>query len=205
MIGIWGRASSNSVQKALWCLGELGVAYERFDTGAPFGGPDSEAYRRLNPTGLLPVLRDGDMLVWESNAILRYLAARYGDGGLWPADPARRSLADRWIDWQQGLLQALWPMFEELVRKPAGEGDIDRIERSRQQSAALLAQLDLWLDGRSFVAGEHLTIGDIPVGIWAHRWFSLPVERPPARHLEAWYARLCARAAYQDTIMRAPG
>src|SRR5690348_9690795 len=105
VLKIWGRANSFNVQKVLWCADELGVPYERVDLGGPFGGNDDPAYRRLNPNGVVPTIQDGDLVLWESNAIVRYLAAKHGSGTLYPSDLAVRADADRWMDWQLTTIQ----------------------------------------------------------------------------------------------------
>ena len=124
MLKIWGRTSSINVQKVMWTVAELGLPHERIDVGGSFGGLDGPEYAALNPNRLIPVLQDGAIAVWESNAIVRYLAARHGAGGLWPEDPGRRSEADRWMDWQLTTLQpAISPIFWGLIRTPPEKRD----------------------------------------------------------------------------------
>jgi len=101
MIEVWGRRNSNNVMPVMWTLGELRLPHVRHNFGGTFGGLDSDDYLSLNPNGRIPTLRDRDCVVWESNAIVRYLAARFGEGNLWDADPGHRSLADRWMDWHK--------------------------------------------------------------------------------------------------------
>ena len=114
MIKVLGRLTSSNVQKVLWTLDEIGLDYERTDLGGAFGGLNEPDYRAMNPNGVIPTVIDGDTVLWESNAIVRYLAARYDDGGLWPTDPAERALTDRWMDWQQTML--LWPWIFVILR-----------------------------------------------------------------------------------------
>jgi glutathione S-transferase len=181
---IWGRSNSINVQKVLWCCGELDVPYERVDVGGPFGGNREPEYLRLNPNGLVPTISDGDFVLWESNAIVRYLAARHGMGTLCPEDLARRADADRWMDWQMSTLWAnLRPVFIGLVRTPPQN-------RDRASIAAAIGKI-----------GTAFTMADIPVGATAYRWFSLDIERPPMRSLETWYERLCSRASYRANVM----
>lgn len=197
MITIWGRSSSNSVQKVLWCADELGLTYERRDCAST----DDAAYRQLNPSGLVPTIRDGDLIVWESNAIVRYLAARYGDGSLWPRDPGVRSLADRWMDWQQGTATpALWPLYRDLVHEKTAGVTPEALAPAIREAARLMEQVDAWLRGRTHLAGEVFTMGDIPLGVWASRWFALPVARPSMPDLEGWYSSLATRPGFRNHV-----
>jgi glutathione S-transferase len=199
---IWGRSNSINVQKVLWCCGELGVPYERIDLGGVFGGNREPGYLRLNPNGLVPTISDGGFVLWESNAIVRYLAARHGMGTLCPEDLSRRADADRWMDWQMGTLWAnLRPAFIGLVRTPPQNRDRASIEAAISKTADNLAILDSHLASRKYVAGSTFTIADIPLGATAYRWFSVDIERPPMRNLEAWYERLCSRAPYRANVM----
>lgn len=202
MLTIWGRASSVNVQKALWAAEELGLQYERIDVGGKFGGLGDEAYRAMNPNGLIPTVKDSDgTVIWESNAVVRYLAARYGDGTLWPRDPARRSLADRWMDWALTTIgEPMRVLFWGFVRDPVN-AKVDAMLRAEEQSAQYWARLDAWLADRKFVAGDDLSIGDIPVGAFVQRWLSFPIERPKLPHLEAWHARLTERPGYKKWVM----
>ena len=202
MLRIWGRSNSINVQKVLWCCEELDVPYNRVDVGGPFGGNREPEYLRLNPNGLVPTISDGDFVLWESNAIVRYLAARYGMGTLYPEDLAQRADADRWMDWQMGTLWAnLRPVFIGLVRTPPQERDRASIAVAIRETAANLAILDAHLAGRDYVTGAALTMADIPLGATAYRWFNLAVERPPMPNLEAWYERLRARSPYRENVM----
>lgn len=213
MLKIWGRASSVNVQKVLWAADELGLAYERIDLGGKFGGNDDPAYRAKNPNGLVPTIEDSDgTIVWESNAIVRYLAARYrlpGSGrgdDLWPEDPAQRSEADRWMDWALTVIGAdMRTLFWGFVRDPVG-ANVGEMLQAADNAAKLWARLDGHLAanhaaGRAFVAGGHLTMGDIPVGAYVQRWFSFPIERPALPHLAAWHERLGQRPGYRTHVM----
>lgn len=202
MLRIWGRSNSINVQKVVWCCGELGIPYERIDIGGPFGGNSEPEYLRLNPNGLVPTISDGDFVLWESNAIVRYLAAKHGMSTLCPEDLADRADADRWMDWQMGTLWAsLRPAFIGLVRTPPQERDPASLATSLGKTAENLAILDAHLAGREYVTGSSFTMADIPLGATAYRWFALSIERPPMPNLEAWYERLCARASYRANVM----
>ena len=202
MLRIWGRTNSINVQKVMWTVAELGLAHERVDAGGAFGGLDEPAYAALNPNRLVPVIEDDGAVVWESNAIVRFLAARYGAAGLWPSDPAPRSLADRWMDWQVTTLQPpLSPVFHGLVRTPPERRDMALIEQQAARLGETMRLLDAHLAGSRFVAGDALTMGDIPVGCVAWRYANLPIVRPALPHVERWAAELRARAGYHAHVM----
>lgn len=202
MLKIWGRSNSINVQKVLWCCGELDIPYQRVDVGGPFGGNREPEYLRLNPNGLIPTISDDGFVLWESNAIVRYLAAKHGMGTLCPEDLAQRADADRWMDWQMGTLWANFrPVFIGLVRTPPEERDLAHIAAAVGKTAENLAILDAHLTGRDHVTGPAFTMADIPLGATAYRWFTLNIERPPMPGLEAWYERLCARAPYKANVM----
>jgi glutathione S-transferase len=153
MLKLWGRATSQNVQKAMWAIGELGLDHERIDVGGRFGGLDTPEFGAMNPNRRVPVLEHDGAVIWESHTVVRYLAATFGRGTLWAEDPAERSLADR-----------------QLTDRP-------------------------------YVAGEHLTMGDIPIGASLYRYFELDLERPPRPKVEAYYARLQDRPAYRQHVM----
>jgi glutathione S-transferase len=202
MLTVWGRNTSSNVQKVMWAIAELGLARERIDAGRSFGRLETKEYTALNPNRRIPTLVDGDVVLWESNVIVRYLAARYGAGGLWPDDPAVRGVADQWMDWQQTtLLPDMRTIFWGLVRTAPEKRDQRSIDAAVSSLKEIWARLDAHLDGRPFVAGDHLTMGDIPVGTLCHRYHALGVERAPLPHLEAWYQRLLARDAFRRHVM----
>lgn len=202
MLKIWGRINSVNVQKVLWCADEMGLHYERIDAGGEFGMVNEPAYRALNPNGLVPTIEDEGFMLWESNAIVRYLCAKYGNGTLWPEDPAVRAESDKWMDWQT---TTVWPslrtVFWGLVRTPPEKRDMNAIEAARKKTGEILAILDAHLVKQEFVAGNSLTMGDIPLGTAVYRWIALDIERPPLRNLEAWYGRLATRPPYRKNVM----
>jgi glutathione S-transferase len=202
MLKIWGRDNSINVQKVMWTVGELGLAHRRIDAGGRFGGLDTPDYGALNPNRLVPTIEDGETVVWESNAIVRYLAGRYGAGRLWPVDPARRAEADRWMDWMLTSLQPdMTVVFWGLVRTPPERRDTGRIEASAANLGKIFAILNDHLAARRFVAGEAFTMGDIPVGAACYRYNALPIKRPVLPALEAWYAGLQEREAFRSHVM----
>lgn len=202
MLRIWGRTSSINVQKVMWTVAELGLAHQRIDAGGAFGGLDGDEYAAMNPNRLIPVLQDDAIMVWESNAIVRYLAARYGTGGLWPENPAQRSETDRWMDWQLTTLQpAVGPIFLGLIRTPPERRDMALITASAERLGHAMTVLDGHLAGRPYVAGDALTMGDIPVGCICWRYANLDIARPDLPNIAAYRARLEARAGYRGQVM----
>jgi glutathione S-transferase len=201
MLKILGRKTSSNVQKVLWCCSELNVPFEREDIGGPFGKNNTPEYLARNPNGLVPTIDDDGFILWESNAIVRYLCAKHGAGKLWPSDLARRADADRWMDWQQTTLASpMGILFRGLLRQPPEEVDAEQLNGAMQKATAAMRILDTQLAVHSFVAGDTLTTGDIALGNAAHRWFSLPRERPELPHVAQWYARLNDRPGYRQHI-----
>ena len=202
MLEIWGRKNSFNVQKVLWCCEELEVPYQRHDAGGLFGGTDEDEYLQRNPTGLVPTIVDGDLTLWVSNSIVRYLAANYGAGSLWPEEPVERALADKWMDYQLGTL---FPAFKDallgLVRTAPENRNPERIEASIRATAGVIAVLDAHLEDNDYVAGPSFTMGDLALGSLVYRWLELDIVRPDLPSLRIWYERLADRPAYQKTVM----
>ncbi len=194
MLTIWGRMNSLNVQKAVWAAEEVGLAYTRHDAGGAFGVVDTPAYRAMNPNGLVPVIDDDGFILWESNAIVRYFAARHGAGRLWPNDPAQRALSDRWMDWQcTAFYPAYHIAFHGTVRTPPEKRDPAAIAASVAKTEPLAELLDTHLARNAYLGGDMFSIGDIAVGPAVHRWLNMPVQRKPRPHLEAWHRRVTAR------------
>ncbi|HWA14594.1 MAG TPA: glutathione S-transferase [Burkholderiales bacterium] len=202
MLRIWGRDNSVNVQKALWCCEEIGLPFERVDAGGSFGVVNTQQYRNLNPNGLVPTLEDDGFVLWESNTIVRYLAAKHSAGKLWPEDLKMRAEADRWMDWQATTFwPAFRPLFWNLVRTPADQRDEAAMEESRARTAEIVGYLDAHLRSRNYIVGEDLTMGDIPLGCAIWRWYGLPIERPAAPNVQRWFDILCGRPAYKKVVM----
>jgi glutathione S-transferase len=202
MLKIWGRTTSSNVQKVMWAVGELGIPHERIDAGRQFGRLQTPEYGALNPNRRIPTIEDDGLVLWESNVIVRYLAAKHGAGGLWPSDLADRGVADQWMDWQQTTLQPdMRTIFWGLVRTAPEKRDPDAIAAAVESLREIWARLDRHLARRSFVAGDRLTMGDVPIGVMCHRYHALGVERPRLDHLDAWYERLKARAPFREHVM----
>jgi len=202
MLKLWGRINSINVQKVLWALAELNVPYERTDAGLQFGVVNEPFYRRMNPNGRVPTIEDGGFVLWESNAIVRYLSAKHGAGTLWPNDPRQRADADRWMDWTTSTVApALTPVFWGLIRTPPEKRNMASIEAEAEKVGQAFQALEQSLEGRDHVAGKSFTMGDIPLGAFVHRWYALAVKRPKLPRVEAYYQRLQQRAPYKKHVM----
>ena len=205
MLKVWGRKNSANVQKAMWAIGELKLAHERIDIAGAFGRNREPAYLSLNPNGLVPTLEDGDLVLWESNSIVRYLACLHGQGTLEPADPKARARASQWMDWQLSVLgPAIHATFWGLVRTPPEKRDLAAIAASKTKTTAAIAILDAQLAKTAYVAGDAFSMGDIPVGVFSYRFHALVPERPPLPHFERWFAAISARPAFRDHILSMP-
>ena len=206
MLKIWGRTTSSNVQKVMWAVGELGLAYERVDIGGPFGKNNEPAYLAMNPNGLVPTLEEDDgFLLWESNSIVRYLAAKHGPGKLEPKDLRAQASAGRWMDWQLSVAgPAITPVFWGLIRTPPEKRDAAAIEAAKTKTNAAMKILDAQLAKTAFVAGDTLSTGDIPVGIVAYRYRRLIPDHPKLDHFERWYASIEKRPAFQEHVAKIP-
>jgi glutathione S-transferase len=206
VIKIWGRNTSSNVQKVMWAVGEIGLPHERIDIGGPFGGNREPAYLAKNPNGLVPTLEEDDgFVLWESNAIVRYLAAKHRAGVLEPADPHARARANAWMDWQLSVAApAISDAFMGLIRTPPEKRNHAAIEESKKKTTAAMTILDGELGRTAYVAGDAFSYGDIPIAVMAYRYRALVPERPPLPHFERWYAAIAARPAFKDQVLAVP-
>lgn len=198
MLIIWGRLNSHNVKKVVWLAEEAGIIYERHDMGGPFGFTDD--YIAMNPNKLIPTIEHHGFVLWESNAILRYMAAQFA-GELWPTDLELRASADRWMDWQFSYGDAQRDAFYNLIRMSPAERDIGLVAASAKKCGEMMGILDSALAKKPWLSGDDFGIGDIPMGVYAHTWFSLDIERPERPHVEDWYARLKERSGYAQHVM----
>lgn len=202
MLRIWGRATSINVQKVMWLVAELGIEHERLDRGGSFGGLDDPDIVSRTPTGKIPVVNDGPVDIFESNAICRYLAATYGAGSWWPDDAAPRAAADQWMEWfQNNLYMDFITVFIQLVRVPEAERDQKLLAACKQRTADGFGRFARFLGDKPFVAGDRPTVGDIPVGAALYRYYALDYDRPDLPVLADYYDRLKARPAYAQHVM----
>ena len=199
MLKIWGRVNSVNVKKALWCLEELRLPYERIEAGLQHGVVNTPEYRKMNPNGLVPTLEEDGFILWESHSIVRYLSAKYGNGVLWPQDERTRATANQWMDWAFSFQGSVRDAFWNLIRTPAEKRDTKAIEASRVKSGQLIAYLETALADGPYVAGS-FSMGEIPIGCEVQRWMRLPLERPKIPNVEAWFERLLARPAYKKIV-----
>ena len=201
MLKVWGRANSSNLKKVTWLCEEIGLPYERIDAGMAFGVVNTPEYRKLNPNGLVPTIDDEGFILWESNAIVRYLAAKHAAGTLWPADLKVRADADRWMDWCTSMLGPVFvPVFMNLVRTPPEKRNVQAIEDGSKKTAEVLARLDAALAGREFIAGGQLSMGDIAFGPVVYLVNHVLPDRPKLANYDAWYARISARPAFRKVV-----
>ena len=202
MLKIWGRANSSNVQKVLFCCAELNLPFERTDAGMQYGVNTTPEYKAMNPNGLVPTLDDDGFILWESHAIVRYLARKHGTGTLLPQDARAAADADRWMEWYSTTVGVnVRPVFQTLVRTPPEKRDMALVETHRKLLAANWQIVEAQLAGRDYVTGASFTVADIPLGVAAYRWFNLPLERPASPNVERWYARLTGRPAFKEYCM----
>jgi len=180
----------------------MSLGYERIDAGGPFGVVSTPRYLNLNPNGLVPTIEDDGFVLWESNAIVRYLAAKHAAGSLWPEDLRVRAEADRWMDWSNTTFwAALRTLFLGLVRTAPDKRDPQALEQSRLKTAEVLRIADAHLATHEYLAGSAFTMGDIALGCGAWRWMALPIERPPLSNVQRWFDLLAQRIAYRKFVM----
>ena len=198
---IWGRMSSINVKKVVWTAQELGLDFERIEAGGVHGVVKTPEYLALNPNSQIPVMKDGEYVLWESNVITRYLCARHSTGSVYPTDLQQRFDAERWMEWQQTTVNpASRNGFWHLIRLPAEQGDPALVAQSNAAVEPLMAMLDAHLAHRRFMVGERFTMADIPLGCEVQRWLGLPQARIARPNIERWFASLLARPAAQGVL-----
>lgn len=202
MITLWGRSTSINVQKVMWLLAELKVQYTRIDCGGAFGGLDDPAYVALNPNRTVPTLVDGDVVIWESNAILRYLAGTYGPKTSFGGTPAQRALGDNWMEWYQTSVYARFQaIFHQTVRLPMADRDAGILAGAVAVVDQKFQLIESVLQTRPCIAGDHLTLGDIPMAASLYRYYTMDIERPQLPAIERYYQRLTQHPPYRDNVM----
>lgn len=204
MLEVWGRKTSSNVQAVMWCIGELGLPYRRHDIGHRFGGTDTDAFGALNPNRTVPVLQDGtDPSLWETGAILRYLANRYGSGEFWPEELVARTDVDRWAEWAKINISLAFtaPVFWRVVRTPEAERDPDAIRDAVAVLEKKLQIADARLAEQAFLVGDEFTMADIQFGHVLFRYFDIDIDRAALPGLARYYERLCKRPAFREHVM----
>ena len=203
MLKIWGRKDGSNVIKVTWCLGEIGIDYERIDWGGVFGGNDDPTYRAKNPNGRLPTLEiDDGFTLWESGAIMRYLCAEYSMGELYPQSLRARAAADKWMDWSSINLAPFNGVYlEEILQKSEAGRDELRLAAAIKQAGLMYDILDAHLVDNDYMCGEKLTMADFPLGSLTDRWINWTPNRPSHPNVEAYYERLASRPAYREHVI----
>ena len=203
MITLWGRETSSNVQCVRWALEELGLDYTRIDVGETFGGLDTAEFRALNPMGKIPVIEDGDTVLFESAAILRYLARSYADEAFWPDDPKARSRVDMWAEWAKHEVADRFtgPIFWAAVRTPEARRNAEEIRRAVDAFETSLAVADTRLAAHRWLAGDAMTPGDVHLGHVLYRYFDIDIPRRELPALRAYYERLTERPVYRRAVM----
>ena len=202
-ITVWGRPGSSCCEVVLWGAAELGLGVDLILKGGIHGGLSDPEFVEINPNKAIPAIRDGDLVLWESAAILQYLASTYGSGSLYPLDPRHRGEAYRWNVWMQTTLRPkLIPLYTEWkLFLPAGR-HLDDLEARRQSCHAQWSIVERQLQGRPYLAGDSFTFADIAVGVMADWWYGMPIDHFELPNVEAWYRRLASRPAFQQTVDR---
>jgi glutathione S-transferase len=206
MLKIWGRNNSSNVQKAMFAIGEMKLPYQRIDIGGAFGRNHDAPYLAMNPNGLVPTLEEEDgFLLWESNSIIRYLAAKHGVGSLMPSDPRICALASKWMDWQLSVLgPAITPVFWGMIRTPPEKRDHKAIDEGKAKTTAAVKMLDEQFAKTPYAAGEAFSMGDIPIAVMCFRYRKLVTDRPAFPHFERWYAAIAARPTFREHVDAVP-
>ena len=204
MLKVWGRKSSSNVQAVMWCIAELKLPFERIDAGFKYGVIDKPEYLAMNPNGTVPTLQDGDRItLWESGAILRYLANNYADGPFWPTDPMRRACIDMWAEWAKVnvALKFTAPIFWQVVRTPPERRDAESIARAIAEFERMLKIADAQLQRFAWLAGDDFTLADIQFGHLLYRYFDIEIDRHPPGRIVAYYEKLKQRPCFQEHVM----
>jgi len=206
MLKIWGRTTSSNVQKVMWAIDEMKLPHERIDIGGPFGKNREAPYLAMNPNGLVPTLEEEDgWLLWESNSVVRYLAAKHKAAVLEPQDLRIRANAQKWMDWQLSVLgPAIHGLFWGLVRTPPEKRDHAEITDSKARTIKALTMLEAQLANTQYVASDNFSYGDIPVAIQTRRFLELAPDRPAMPNLDRWFGALSSRQAFKDHVLAVP-
>jgi len=203
MIKVWGRLSSSNVQALMWCIGELDLAYSRSDAGFIYGVVDTDEYREINPNGTVPTIIDADNApLWETGAIMRYLASAYGSEEFWPKDPSKRCLVDQWAEWSkiQIALNFTSPVFWHAVRVRPEQRAPELLKKNLDTLSRYLSIADQRLSKYAYLAGDDFTLADIQFAHCLYRYFDIDIPRKKLIHLDRYYAMISQRSAYQQYV-----
>ncbi len=204
MLTVWGRKTSSNVQALMWCIGEMNLPFKRHDVGHKYGGTDSDEFYALNPNRTIPVLQDDSCApLWETGAILRYLANRYGAESFWPSELLAKTEVDRWAEWSKlNIAQAFTaPVFWRVVRTPEDKRNAEAISSAVESFETKLQIAEERLEKQSFLVGESLTLADIQFGHVLYRYYDINIDRRPLPNVQAYYMRLTSRQAFREHVM----
>ncbi|HEV7415958.1 MAG TPA: glutathione S-transferase family protein [Tianweitania sediminis] len=203
MITLHGRATSSNVQMVVWTLTEMGLPFSRLDVGGAFGGNDTPAFKSMNPNGFVPVIEDGELVLWESAAIVRYLGARYGDDQFWPVDPAKRAIADKWAEWIKTTFVPafLGGVFWPMITQPLKDRQPQALSANIEKLKGVAAIFESGVPAEGFYGGGDVNFADMVLGTYLFRYFDMDFDRADTPKLRAYYDRLAARPAYAEHVM----
>ena len=201
MLKIWGRVNSINVQKVMWAVAELKIPHERVDAGMQFGVVNTPEYRKMNPNGRVPTIDYDGFVLWESNAIVRYLYAKHG-----PQRTLEQGYAaEKWMDWTTSTAAApITTIFWQLIRTPPEKRDAPAVELALKQAGDIFKVADDALAAQPYLSGGDFGMGDIPFGAFVNRWSQLPIERPAHANLSQYYERLKSRPGYRQHVTAIP-
>lgn len=204
MLTVWGRKTSSNVQALMWCIGEMELPYVRHDIGDKYKGTETDFYYSLNPNRTVPVLQDGTAPpLWETGAILRYLANRYGAESFWPSDDIQKANIDKWAEWSKINVATAFnlPVFWRVVRTPQENRDEQAIAEAMVKLEYYLSVAEAQLEKHRFLAGDAFSLADIQFGHVLYRYYDIDVVRKPLSRLRAYYENIALRPAFQEHVM----
>lgn len=203
MLTVWGRRSSSNVQAVMWCIGELGIPHQRIDAGFTYGVTDTDDYIAMNPNGTVPTIRDGDNdPLWESGAILRYLASRYSAGEFWPRDPVDRAGVDQWAEWSKLNIALMFtgPIFWRVARTPKERQEPQMIKNAVSDFESALSIADKQLQRQAYIAGPYFTLADIQFAHVLYRYYDISIERTRLKAVERYYRSMLERDPFVQHV-----
>lgn len=204
MLTVWGRKTSSNVQALMWCIGEMELPYVRHDIGHKYKGTETDFYYSLNPNRTVPVLQDGTAPpLWETGAILRYLANRYGAESFWPSDDIQKANIDKWAEWSKINVATAFnlPVFWRVVRTPQENRDEQAIAEAMVKLENYLSVAEAQFEKHRFLAGDAFSLADIQFGHVLYRYYDIDVVRKTLPRLRAYYENIAVRPAFQEHVM----
>ncbi len=194
---LWGRATSINVQKVLWLAEELGLQLRRIDAGMHHGVVNTSTYIEMNPNKLVPTLQDGDLTIWESNTIVRYIARKFAPNNWLPIESGNLASMEKWMDWSLSKCAVcMGPLYFQLIVIPESQKDQSIINNSKANAKEVMLTLAGALEKNSWLAGSEITLADIACAPFVYRWLKLPIERPTLPILDRYVSKLMEREAF---------